>query len=89
MAWSIEFSRTAEKQMRRLSREAQTDIIGYLRERVQPAENARQFGKMLHGDKQRLWRYRVGTYRMICDIQDLTHKIVILVIGHRKDVYRR
>ena len=88
MAWDIEFSRTAERQIGKLSRQAQADITGYLRERVHPAESARQFGKMLHGDKQGLWRYRVGDYRLICDIQDAPRKVVVLAIGHRKEVYR-
>jgi mRNA interferase RelE/StbE len=88
LAWRIEFSRTAERQIRKLSRQAQADITGYLRERVQPTESARQLGKMLHGDKQGLWRYRVGDYRLICDVRDSDHTVVVLVVGHRKDVYR-
>ncbi|MGH9343249.1 MAG: type II toxin-antitoxin system RelE family toxin [Terriglobia bacterium] len=71
-----------------LSRQAQTAIIGFLRERVQPAEDARQLGKALHGDKQGLWRYRVGDYRIICDVRNSDQQVVVLAIGHRKDVYR-
>ncbi|HTV54373.1 MAG TPA: type II toxin-antitoxin system RelE/ParE family toxin [Terriglobia bacterium] len=89
MDWHIEFTRTAEKHMRKLSRQAQTDILDYLRERVRPAADARQLGKALHGDKQGLWRYRVGDYRIICNIEDQSRKVVVLAIGHRKDVYRR
>ncbi|MGH9453597.1 MAG: type II toxin-antitoxin system RelE family toxin [Terriglobia bacterium] len=88
MAWHIEFSRTAEKQIGKLGRQAQTSILSYLREKVQPAANARQFGKMLHGDKQGLWRYRVGDYRIICNILDSRLKVVVLAIGHRKEIYR-
>ncbi len=88
MAWRIEFSRTAERQIRKLGRQAQVDIIDYLRQRVEPADSARQFGKMLHGDKQGLWRYRVGDYRLICDVRDSDHVVEVLAIGHRKDVYR-
>lgn len=88
MAWRIEFTRTAEKQIGKLGRQAQTSILSYLRERVQAAANARQLGKMLQGDKQGLWRYRVGDYRIICDIQDSSLKVVVLAIGHRKEIYR-
>jgi mRNA interferase RelE/StbE len=88
LAWHIEFSRTAEKHIRKLSRQAQVDITDYLRERVQPSESARQFGKMLHGDKQGLWRYRVGDCRLIGDVRDSDHTVVVLAIGHRKGVYR-
>ncbi|MGH9396628.1 MAG: type II toxin-antitoxin system RelE family toxin [Terriglobia bacterium] len=88
MAWHIEFTRTAEKQIGKLEPQAQTSVLSYLRERVQPAVNARQFGKMLHGDKQGLWRFRVGDYRIICDIPDQGRRVIVLTIGHRKEVYR-
>ena len=86
--WRIEITRTAEKQITKLSPAAQKAIQRFLRERLLPAENPRQWGKPLHGEKRSLWRYRVGDYRLICDIQD--EKVVVLVLeaGHRKDVYR-
>lgn len=86
--WIIEISRTAEKQIRKLDRKAQEGIIRFLRERVQPAEDPRQWGKPLRGDKRGLWRYRVGDYRLICDIQDEKITVLVLAVGHRKDVYR-
>ncbi len=88
MAWRVEISRTAEKQITKLDRQAQASILNYLRERVQPSESPRQFGKALHGDKQGLWRYRVSDYRLICDIQDQNRTILVLAVGHRKEVYR-
>ena len=86
--WRIEISRTAEKQIQKLSRPAQESIVRFLRERVQPAGDPRQFGKPLHGDKGGLWRYRVGDYRLICDIQDERITVQVIRVGHRKDVYR-
>jgi mRNA interferase RelE/StbE len=59
-----------------------------LRDRLQPAENPRQLGKPLQGDKGGLWRYRVGDYRLICEIQDERITVLVLRVGHRKDVYR-
>ena len=88
MTWHIEFTRTAERQIVRLDRQAQASILSYLRQRVQGSENPRQLGKALHGDKQGLWRYRVGKYRIICDIQDKTLTVLVLAVAHRKDVYR-
>ncbi len=86
--WRVEISRTAEKQIQKLNRDAQESIVRFLRERVLRAENPRQLGKPLHGDKGGLWRYRVGDYRLICDIQDERITVLVLRIGHRKDVYR-
>ena len=88
MAWRIEFTRTAEKQIARLGRPAQARILTYLRQRVLPCENPRQSGKALHGDKQGLWRYRVGKCRIICDIQDDRSTVLVLAVAHRKEVYR-
>lgn len=86
--WQIEITRTAEKQIQKLDRVAQQSIVRFLRERLKTADNPRQWGKPLHGDKQGLWRYRVGEYRLICDIQDEKITILVLRVGHRKDVYR-
>lgn len=86
--WTIEFNRTAEKQIRKLDRKAQETIVRFLRERVQPTGDPRQWGKPLRGEKRGLWRYRVGDYRLICDIQDEKITVLVLAVGHRKDVYR-
>jgi mRNA interferase RelE/StbE len=86
--WRIEISRTAERQITKLNREAQTAIQRFLRERLAGTDNPRQWGKPLHGEKRSLWRYRVGDYRLICDIQDEKVVVLVLVVGHRKDVYR-
>ena len=88
MAWRVEISRTAEKQIKKLDRQTQAEVVRYLRERVQEAANPRQFGKALRGEKGGLWRYRVGDYRIICDIQDVRKTVLVLALGHRKHVYR-
>lgn len=86
--WRVEISRTAEKQIQKLNRKAQQAIVRFLRERVQLAKDPRTWGKPLRGEKRGLWRYRVGDYRLICDIQDEKIAVLVLAVGHRKDVYR-
>jgi mRNA interferase RelE/StbE len=86
--WRVEITRTAEKQIQKLNRTAQESVVRFLRERVQTTDNPRQLGKPLQGDKGGLWRYRVGDYRLICDIQDERITVLVLRVGHRKDVYR-
>jgi mRNA interferase RelE/StbE len=88
LVWTIDIARTAEKQIKKLGRPAQQSIVRFLRERLRAADNPRQWGKPFHGDKRGLWRYRVGDYRLICDIQDEKITVLILEIAHRKDVYR-
>jgi mRNA interferase RelE/StbE len=86
--WQIEISRTAAKQITKLHRGAQESILTFMRERLSRADNPRQWGKALVGEKRGLWRYRVGDYRLICDIQDVKIRILVLELGQRKDVYR-
>jgi mRNA interferase RelE/StbE len=88
LVWTIELTRTAEKQIKKLDPQAQKSIVRFLRERLKSAENPRQWGKPLHGDKRGLWRYRIGDFRLICDIQDERITVLVLEVAHRKDVYR-
>jgi mRNA interferase RelE/StbE len=88
LAWRIEITRTATKQITKLDQQAQKSILRFLRERLAGADNPRQWGRALQGEKRGLWRYRFGDYRLICDIQDQKMTILVLELGHRKDVYR-
>ncbi len=88
MAWRIEITKTATKQITKLDHKAQKSILVFMRERLAPAVNPRQWGRALQGEKRGLWRYRVGEYRLICDIQDEKITVLVLEVGHRKDVYR-
>ena len=87
-SWRIEIARTAERQILKLGSQAQKSIQRFLRERLAAASDPRQWGRALQGDKRGLWRYRVGDYRLICDIQDERITVLLLEVGDRKDVYR-
>lgn len=67
---------------------AQKRIIFFLRTK-ETCHNPRQQGKALRGDKAELWRYRVGDYRIICQIEDEVVTVLVLGVGHRKEVYRQ
>ena len=88
MAWKIEFSHTAKEQLRKLDKQTARRILDYVEERLAFRENPRDLGKALSGPLGALWRYRVGDYRLICDIQDNASKILVLRIGKRTEVYR-
>ena len=88
MAWRVEFTRTAEKQIAKLDRQVQISIIHYLREHLEQSDDPRQQGKALRGEKKGLWRYRVGDYRLICHLRDESKAVAVLTLGHRKEVYR-
>ena len=88
MAWKVEVSQTAAKQIGKLDRAAQQRIYRFLSDKIQSSRDPRRLGKALQGDKRGLWRYRVGDFRLICDLQDQRLVVLVLIVGHRKDVYR-
>lgn len=90
MAWQIEFSTTAEKILTKLGIDTQKRIIRFLRERVANLDDPRGTGKALVGPTlSGLWRYRVGDYRILCRIEDEKICIVVVEIGHRREVYKK
>ena len=88
MAWRIEFHPQAEKELSKLDREVARRIVRFLGERVAPLEDPRSLGEALKGPELgRFWKYRVGDYRLICHIQDQRVTILVVTVGHRRDVY--
>ena len=88
MAWKVELAQTAEKELAKLDRKEARRIVTFLSERVAKADNPSSFGAPLKGPLGQYWKYRVGNYRLICDIQDEKTTVLILRVGHREDVYR-
>jgi mRNA interferase RelE/StbE len=88
LGWTVEYDPRAVSELNRLSREVRADIVRYLEERIAPTANPRDFGKPLRHDRFGLWRYRVRDYRIICNLKDDVSAILVVGIGHRRDVYR-
>jgi mRNA interferase RelE/StbE len=86
--WTIEYTDAARRQLRKLDKLSARRILDYMDQRVAPLEDPRSLGKALHGPLGDLWRYRVGDYRVICDLRDRLLRVLIVRIGGRKDVYR-
>jgi mRNA interferase RelE/StbE len=88
LAWTIEYAETARKQLRKLDKQSARRIVDFMDERIASSRNPRELGKALKGPLGDLWRYRVGDYRVICDIHDGVLTILVLQIGNRREVYR-
>jgi len=88
LAWNVEFLDTAKRQLRKIDKTWQAAILDYLEDEIAPLQDPRSRGKALVGDKQGLWRYRVGDYRILCEIRDTELVITAVAIGHRREVYR-
>ena len=87
MSYKINFSETSLKQLRKLDSLSRKRILNYVSDVLTKIENPRILGKALTGDLKGLWRYRIGNFRIVCQIQDNSLLILILKIAHRKEVY--
>lgn len=88
MAWRIEFEAAALKELEQLDYKVQKDIWRFLRERLATDQDPRRFGDPLRKNLFRLWKYRVGAYRLVCDIQGERLVVLVVRLGHRREVYR-
>jgi mRNA interferase RelE/StbE len=88
LAWTIEYAETAKKQLRKLDKVAASRILDFMDERVAASDDPRTMGKALKGPLGELWRYRVGDYRIICNLQDGVMTVLVLQIGSRREIYR-
>jgi mRNA interferase RelE/StbE len=89
LAWRVEFDPDAVKDLKKLDRQVQARILEFLRARLAPLENPREIGEALAGSKLgNYWKYRVGDWRIICDLQDKRIVVRVLRVGNRREVYR-
>ena len=89
MAWRIEFEDAALKELAKLDKPVARRILAFLRERVAALDDPRSVGEALKGSKLgEFWKYRVGDYRIITNIEDGVMRILVLKIGNRREVYR-
>jgi mRNA interferase RelE/StbE len=89
LAWQIKLSDSAVKSLAKFDNQIAARIIKFLRERIATLEDPRSTGKALTGAIfGSYWRYRVGDYRLICDIQDGELCILVIEIGNRKEIYQ-
>ena len=87
MSWQIEYNPEALKDLRKLDRSIQREILDYMERRIAKADDPRQFGKPLRGSNFGLWRYRLRDYRIVCELQDKRLVVLVVSIGHRSTVY--
>jgi mRNA interferase RelE/StbE len=89
LRWTIAFDRRALRDLQPLDRAVQRRILAYLEERVASAASPRDLGEALSSPFAGLWRYRVGDYRVICRLEDERLVVLVVRIGHRREVYER
>ena len=89
MKYKILFDRNADKQLKKIDKTQQRIIVNWITKNLENTNDPRVFGKALKGNLKDYWRYRIGDYRVIAEINDDEVKILIIEIGHRKDIYKK
>jgi len=88
MAWSIEFDPDARRELEKLDKSVSDRILKFLRERVAPLDDPRTIGERLHGPLRQYWKYRVGD-RLICSLKEDRLVVIVVQLGHRREIYKR
>lgn len=89
MVWTIKYTESSLRQLKRLDKPVAQRVLDYMDERIAVLADPRAAGKNLVGPRMgSYWRYRVGDVRVICDVQDEVLVILVVELGHRREVYR-
>ena len=89
MGYSAQYNEDAKKDLKKIDKHQAKIIIAWIEKNLLDCENPRLHGKPLNHNHKGEWRYRVGAYRLIADIQDSTIIIEIVNVGHRKEIYNQ
>lgn len=86
MSYEVEYALAAERELKKLDKYTKTILLNWVGKNLVGTDNPRRIGKALVGDFSGLWRYRVGDYRIIAKIMDSKLIILIVTVGHRKEI---
>lgn len=87
MGYKIEFQESVIKQLKKMDKSISSLIMGYIKKNILDCENPRILGKALVENHKGKWRYRVGDYRILCEIKDEIVTIVVIDVAHRRKIY--
>lgn len=88
MKYRLLFSKRPLKELKKMDKAVSALIFAWLKKNIDGAADPRAFGKALKGDKKDMWRYRIGDYRVLANIEDENLTIIAIEIGHRRDIYK-
>ncbi len=86
--YKVDFSIEAANYIRKMDNSTKTTLLKWINKNLINCEDPRIHGKSLTGNKKGIWRYRVGNYRILCNIQDEILTILVLEVGHRSKIYK-
>lgn len=86
--WRLVFSKKADKQLSKLDAGVRRVIVSWLLKHIDGCDDPRVYGNGLTANRAGEWRYRIGDYRVLCEIRDDELIVLTIAVGHRRDVYR-
>ncbi|WP_293694403.1 type II toxin-antitoxin system RelE/ParE family toxin [uncultured Agrococcus sp.] len=86
--WRLLYSLRADKQLSKLDPGVGRVIVAWLNKNIDGCDNPRSQGKSLAAGLSGKWRYRVGDYRVLCEIRDTELVVLAIEVGHRRDIYK-
>ncbi len=88
MAWRVEWEDEAVKELKKLDTRSRRAVVRFMRDKIATDEDPRRFGDPLRKDLKGFWKYRIGPYRVICSIEERQVLVLVVRVGHRKNIYR-
>lgn len=87
MTYRVETTQRFEKELKKLGKYTQRMIVAWIDKNLEGCDNPKIHGKCLTANRNGLWRYRIGDYRLVCAIEDEELVILTLAVGHKREVY--
>lgn len=87
MKWQVVLSKEAMKQLKKMDKHTAALLTGWMRKNLEGCEDPRLHGKALTANRVGQWRYRVGDYRILAELQDERIVILVISVGHRREIY--
>ena len=86
--YEVRLEKSAQKNLKKMDKNDSKIIMSWISKNLVNCEDPYIHGKSLQGNLKGKWRYRVGNYRLICNISDKKLVILILEAGHRREIYK-
>ena len=87
--WTLVFSKKADKQLSKMNPDVRRIIISWLLKNIDGCDDPRVHGKGLTSNRSGEWHYRIGDYRVLCEIRENELVVLALSVGHRSSIYKK
>lgn len=89
MSYQILTTDRFDKKFKKLDHQIQRIISSWIKKHLIDCEDPKIYGKALIADRSDQWRYRIGNYRLLAKIEESNLTLILIDVGHRKDIYSK